>query len=176
MIKEWIKVHYDDLNIRSLERKIGCSRGTIERFVKGERSFPEHWEIELERYLRWLFEFENLEGEFSKTESTPLEVIGKKEKVKILEKVIEKLNDIPKEDPLFTEPVEMGFDMMEGFKPDPKELEGMTKKTDNIKCNKYWYDSHMMIRKNNGFVEEHRYSRTMKEAIILVEELKGLKK
>ena len=53
-----MKVHYDDLNIRSLERKIGCSRGTIERFVKGDRQFPEKWEIELERYLRWLFDFE----------------------------------------------------------------------------------------------------------------------
>ena len=52
--KRWIELRYGDLNIRSIERKIGCSRGTIQKWIKSNRSFPTQAEIMLERYIEWL--------------------------------------------------------------------------------------------------------------------------
>jgi hypothetical protein len=189
--KEWFKERSRYLKVLVIEKELGCPRGTVDKYLKGERGISERWRIAMDDFGVRVFNLNIIKEmpvitdvrerilkdpnpaiEIRKTLVSPT---YKREKVKILEKVIDQLTNSPMDDIVVKEPVEMGFDMMEGSKPDAEELKGMVRITDNIMGNKKWKESSIMIKRGNGFVKICRYSKTFEEAEKLVIELKRLK-
>ena len=198
---EWFKENEVYFTVRVIEEKIGCPRTTLQKWIKGERVLAERWRNALNDFVFRLTGMNKFTEAPVITEMKervlkdpdPLievrkklvyhkdpEEIGKKEKVKILEKVIEKLTNIPKEEVVVKEPIDMGFEMMnESGKsklPNPEELKDMKRKKDNIDSNRKWFESYIIILRDGRYVRESRYSKTLEEAEKLVLELKGLKK
>jgi hypothetical protein len=135
---EWFKENERYFTLKVIEEEIGCPKTTLQKWIKGERVLAERWRIALNDFVFRLtgmnkFTEAPVIGEVRERflkDSNPLvevrkelvyhkdaEEISKKEKVKILERVIEKVTNVPKEDPLVKEPIKMGFDMMTKTKP-----------------------------------------------------------
>jgi hypothetical protein len=135
---EWFKENERYFTLKVIEEEIGCPKTTLQKWIKGERVLAERWRIALNDFVFRLtgmnkFTEAPVIGEvrerFLNNPSPAIEVrkklvyhkdveeISKKEKVKILEKVIDQLTNVPEEKPVVNEPVKMGFDMMAKSKP-----------------------------------------------------------
>jgi hypothetical protein len=189
---EWFKENEKYFTLRVIEEEIGCPKTTLQKWIKGNRVLAERWRIALNDFIFQLTGMNKFTEASVITEvrerylkdpdpsieirKTLVEPIVKKEKVKILKEFVEKLTEGPKEEILVDKPIEMGFDMMYDFKPAKEELVGMKRKKDNIDYNNKWYNSYVMIKKEDRFVRIDRYSKTIEEAERMVKELKVIEK
>jgi len=83
-LKEWMNVRVQDLKVSGIERGIGCPRGTIDKWLKGERQISEHWLVCLRIWLMWFVSDSEIRNENVKV----LEKEFKKEKVEKLKEIV----------------------------------------------------------------------------------------
>jgi len=51
--KRWLLARVSSLKVLDIERAIGCPRGTMDKWIKGERPLSDHWEVSFRIWLKW---------------------------------------------------------------------------------------------------------------------------
>jgi len=59
-LRKWMNIRIGCIKVSGIEKVIGCPRGTIDKWLKGERAISEYWISRLNRWITWFVSDSNI--------------------------------------------------------------------------------------------------------------------